>query len=117
MHKDGPLASLPRTTVCMRTIAKPSQPGKPHPSIVTIITEFNGPTPSALFWFNCSQMPPACARTGVVLVGHYFDGCIIVGINIWIIKDSKRVLILQTNPLPDRNQKATDCTMVEDVTQ
>ena len=48
---------------------------KEHPSIKTIITEFNVPTPGAQIQFNCSQIPPHLPGRGVV--GHYFDRCII----------------------------------------
>ena len=57
----------------MRIMAKPVW--QATPSIVTIITEFNVPTPGALFWLNSSQMPPHVPGRGVV--GHYFDRCII----------------------------------------
>ena len=57
----------------MRIMAKPVR--QATPSIVTIITEFNVPTPGALFWLNSSQMPPHVPGRGIV--GHYFDRCII----------------------------------------
>ena len=54
--------------------------GKPHPSIVTIITEFNVSTPPGL---NCSQMPSHVpgwggggGGGGGGIVRHYFNRCI-----------------------------------------